>query len=135
MTQHALSRRSPHPTGHSVDLPATISGNRVSRIREPCVHSSCTLKLRSPIPDVNGQRLYYRGFPYREIGTYERSRLPTFQNPECRCAMPRAVLHAVSVGPVATRGSSLVPPCSLRLRKRRSAESRLHGISCHLSLR
>jgi hypothetical protein len=26
-----------------------------------------------------------------------------FQNPECRYAMPRVVLHAVSVGPIATR--------------------------------
>jgi hypothetical protein len=38
----------------------------------------------------------------------------TFQNPECRCAIPRVVLHAVSVGPVATRDFAIPSSC-LRL--------------------
>jgi hypothetical protein len=44
------------------------------------------------------------------------------------------VLLSVSVGPVATRDLA-ISPCSFRLCKPRSAESRVLGISCHLSLR
>jgi hypothetical protein len=44
------------PTG-LLQIPLRTSGYRRSRRRGPRMHFSCALKLRVPIPDVNGQRI------------------------------------------------------------------------------
>jgi hypothetical protein len=90
------------------------------------MHFPCNMKLRSPIPDVNGQHLYVSGISLSGNRQMKGHDSLAFQNPECRCAMPRVVLHSISVGPVATRDLA-ISPCSFRLCKRRSAESRSSG--------
>jgi hypothetical protein len=81
--------------------------------------------LPSPIPD--GQPSSSRDIATRDVEGL------SFQTPSPKCAIPRVVLHTISVGPVATRDLA-ISPCSLRVCKCRSAESRVLEISCHLSL-
>jgi hypothetical protein len=51
------SREFSSPTGLLQRFPLRTSGYRRSRRRGPRMHFSCALKLRVPIPDVNGQRI------------------------------------------------------------------------------
>jgi hypothetical protein len=69
------------------------------------VHFSC---FETPNPDPRCQRStdpVLSGISLSGNRRMKGSESLTFQNPERRCAMPRVVLHAVSVGPVATRDS------------------------------
>jgi hypothetical protein len=102
------------PTEYLAAISSSCIGRSGLAISRGLQHCPCEIKHRNPDPrwsTVNTQPS--RRFPYWE-SAYERSRLLTFQNPECRCAMPRVVLHATPVGPFATRNLA-IPQRSLRL--------------------
>jgi hypothetical protein len=64
------SREFSLPTGSSSASPLLKSGNRRLRYREPCVHVLVLFKA----PNLDGSMVNtsaLRGFPYREIGSYD----------------------------------------------------------------
>jgi hypothetical protein len=77
---HSTARRVgalPLPLGNSIthsllwNLPFRNSGSRVSRTREPDVHSPRNKRPRTPNYGVNGQCFGFRSYPYRDITTGE----------------------------------------------------------------
>jgi hypothetical protein len=69
--------------------PFRLSGIRRSRYREPCVH--VLVQIKSPNPEcrwsTSQHSRFFRGFPYREIGTSDVAvhMYHEFPNPELRC--------------------------------------------------